>query len=81
MLYKTICLRLLEDRPKLYESLRQKRMVLATVDRLATDLKASHQALMEQLAKTRPGSQSSEAMEMAIQELVDSLPDSYEPTE
>ena len=39
LLYKTICLHLLEDRPQLHEQLRQTRTLLPTLDRLASELK------------------------------------------
>jgi hypothetical protein len=78
MQYKTIALELLQQRPPLHEKLRQERMLLAAVNRYATELKARHEAWTEQLAKTRPGSDpsqlASEALELALKELEDSLP-------
>src|SRR5579871_5153787 len=76
MLYKTICLGLLEQRPELYDQLRKNRTLLPTLNRLAIELKARHEAWKQELQATRPGSDSqtaSEAMELAVQELEDRL--------
>jgi hypothetical protein len=77
MLYKTICLHLLEDRPSLYEQLRQDRKLLPTLNRLAEELKLSQQAWQKRLPQTRTGSPeqiASEAMELAVNDLAASLP-------
>lgn len=74
--YKTICLGLLEQRPEIYDQLRQTRTLLPTLNRLASELKARHQAWKLELQATRPGSDSqiaSEAMELAVNELEDRL--------
>jgi len=74
--YKTICLGLLEQRPEIYDQLRQNRTLLPTLNRLAGELKARHQAWIQELQATRPGSDSqiaSEAMELAVQEMEDRL--------
>jgi hypothetical protein len=74
--YKTICLGLLEQRPQIYDQLRQSRTLLPTLNRLASELKARHQAWIQDLQATRPGSDSqiaSEAMELALSELEDRL--------
>jgi hypothetical protein len=85
MLYKTMILHLLEDRPALYEQLRQTRTLRPTLNRLASGLKARHEAWKTQLAATRPDSDpsqiSSEALELALKELVDSLPSASAPDE
>jgi len=76
MNYKTICLGLLEQRPEIYEPLRKRRTLLPTLNRLASELKARHQAWTQELQATRPGSDSqiaSEAMELVVQELEDRL--------
>jgi hypothetical protein len=76
MLYKTICLGLLEQRPELYHQLRQSRTLLATLNRLAGELKARHQAWKQELQAIRPGHDSQiadEAMELAVQEMQDRL--------
>lgn len=78
MRYKTIVLHLLEDRPEMYESLRRQRMLLATMERHAKELKIRHLDWMDRLSQAKPGRDpsqiASEAMEMAIQELVERLP-------
>ena len=74
--YKTICLSLLEQQPEMYEQLRQRRMLLPTLNRLASELKERHKAWKRELQATRPGSDSqsaSEAMELAVKELEDRL--------
>jgi hypothetical protein len=76
MMYKTICLELLEQRPKMHEQLRKSRTLLPTLNRLASELKARHHAWIQELQATRPGSDSqiaSEAMELAVNELEDRL--------
>jgi hypothetical protein len=76
MMYKTICLSLLEQRPDIYNQLRQSRTLLPTLNRLAGELKGRHQAWMQELQETRPGSDSQiagEAMELAVQEMEDRL--------
>jgi hypothetical protein len=75
MMYKTICLGLLEQRPELYDRLRKRRTLLPTLNRLSGELKARHQAWKQELA-IRPGSDSQiadEAMELAVKELEDRL--------
>ncbi len=78
MLYKTIILELLKQRPEMHEQLRQERKLLATLEMHAKELKASHEALTEQLRQSRPESEtsqiSSEAFEMAMKEMEDRLP-------
>lgn len=76
MNYKTICLGLLEQHPEIYDQLRQRRMLLPTLNRLASELKARHHLWMQELQATRPGSDSqiaSEAIEIALKELQDGL--------
>lgn len=76
MLYKTICLGLLEQRPELYGTLRKRRLLLPTLNWLAGELKVRHQAWKQELQATRPGSDSqiaSEAMELAVKEMEDRL--------
>jgi hypothetical protein len=75
--YKTIALELIREQPELYERLRSSRTLLSTMDAYATDLKASHEAWMDDLRQAKPQSDpsqiSSEAMELAVQELTDIL--------
>lgn len=76
MLYKTIILELIQNRPELYEQMRQQRMLMPTVNRLAGELKARHLAWKQELQSTRPGSDyqiASEALESAVKELEDRL--------
>lgn len=76
--YKTIVLELLRDRPALHEQLRASGTLLASMEQLAVAFRACHLEHLKELAQSRPGSDpfqlSSEAMEMALQELQDSLP-------
>ena len=78
MQYKTMVLELLSESAKLYEQLRQTRRLLPTLETCAQQLKASHEAWMKTLAEAKPDSQqsqiASEALELALKELVDRLP-------
>lgn len=78
MQYKTIILELLQQRPQMHEQLRTQRKLLPTLEAYAKELKQNHEALKQQLAQERPGSEPSEiaslAMEMALQEFTDRLP-------
>src|SRR5262249_42292586 len=78
MNYKTIVLELLQDRPQLHDQLRQQRRLLATMEALAQGLKNRHEAWTEQLSQASPDSDphqiASEALEIALKELMDSLP-------
>lgn len=78
MQYKTIVLELLKERTELHEQLRLTRRLLPILETCARELKASHEAWKETLAKSHPDSHpnqiSSEAMEMALTELEDRLP-------
>lgn len=83
-LYKTIVYEMLQDRPALYEQLRIRKTLLQSMEQLALAFKACHQGWMTQLAETRPGSDpsqiSSEALELALQELQDCLPPPSPPS-
>jgi hypothetical protein len=85
MLYKTIVLELIQERPRMHEKLRQQRQLLATVNRYSKELMTSHEELKEQLAKASPDRDpaliASQAMELAIQELVDRLPSESTPSD
>jgi hypothetical protein len=78
MQYKTIALELLKQRPKLYRQLCLERKAMEAMGTCALWLKANHDAWKEQLAQARPTPNpaqiASEAMELAIQALEDSLP-------
>jgi hypothetical protein len=73
MLYKTIILELLQQRPQIHEKLRQERKLLPTLEKYARELKASHEIWKEILSQAIPESAksqlSSEAMEIALQEM------------
>lgn len=77
MQYKTIVLELLKQRPEIHNQLRRKRMLLATVERYARELKANHETWKERLSQAKPGSEesqiSSEALEFALKESEDRL--------
>ena len=78
MQYKTIVLELLRERTELHEQLRLTRRLLPTMEAYARELKASHETWKDSLSKANPGSEpsqiSSEAMEIALKELEDRLP-------
>jgi hypothetical protein len=78
MQYKTIVLELLRENPMRYQQLRTERRLMPTLNRTARALKARHAYWIETLVQERPGSDprqlSSEALEIAVQELGDSLP-------
>jgi hypothetical protein len=77
MQYKTIVLELLQQNQELHERLRRERKLLATVNRLATELRDRHLASKEQLSQARPDSDPSQiasvALEIALKPLEDSL--------
>ena len=83
MLYKTIVLEFLQQRPELHNQLRSKRMLLPTMEHYASQLKTSHEAWKDQLWKARPDSHesqiASEALEFALQELENYLPTESQP--
>jgi hypothetical protein len=86
MLHKTIVLEMLQQRPQMYEQLRRQKLLLATMEFYASELKALYEGWKQHLTATRPNLDpiqiASEAREMAVQELEDSLPsDSSSPHE
>ena len=76
--YKTIVHELLLDHPMLHERLRREGTLLESMEQLAAAFRACHLSRMKELIQSRPGSDpaqlSSEALEIALQELRDSLP-------
>ena len=78
MLYKTMILELLRERPAIHDQLRSQRMLLPTLERLAIQLRTSHLTWKDLLSQAKPGSSesqiASEALEMALKELEDRLP-------
>ncbi len=77
MHYKTIVMELLQNRPELHEKLRRSRTLLATLNLYSSQLKANHEAWMDRLSRVKLGSErsqlASEALEIAVQEMEDSL--------
>lgn len=77
--YKTIVLEFLkEQRPALHEQLRANRLLLQAVNDYATALRTAHLAWLEELTLANPhhdpAQLSSEAMELAMQDLQEALP-------
>lgn len=81
MQYMTICLRMIQDRPGLYDQLLTNRTLMPTLEHYAADLKGRHEHWMEQLSQARPSGSptqiASEATEIALKELEDSLPPAF----
>ena len=77
MHYKTMVLELLKQHPTTRNQLRKKRLLLPALDRYARALKASHEAWKDCLSRGKPGSDpsqiASEALEIALTDLEDSL--------
>lgn len=75
--YKIIVLELIQYQPQLHEQLRKERRLLAAMECYAGELKDLHESWKQRLAETRPGSDpsqiTSEALEIALQELQDCL--------
>lgn len=78
MKYKTICLQMIQDRPEMYDHLLKNRNLLPTLEHYASQFRTSHLDWIELLSQSRPDSDASqiasEALEIALQELEDSLP-------
>jgi len=78
MQYKTIVLELLIQRTQLHEQLRSTRQLLPAMESYARELKDGHLTWMATLAESRPGSDpsqiSSEALELALNDLEERLP-------
>ncbi len=83
MQYQTIVLHLLEQHSQLYDQLRTQRLLLPALEFYARGLKTSHEARKLLLSQARPGSDpsqiASEALEMALKDLEDSLPSGSPP--
>ena len=77
MHYKTIVLEILQNRPELHEKLCLSRTLLTTLNLYSSHLKANHEAWMNRLSRVKPGSErsqlASEALEIAVQEMEDSM--------
>jgi hypothetical protein len=85
MQYKTMVLELIQQRQEMHEELRKKRTLLQTVNLYAQELKRKHEAWKAVLSPARPGSDpsqiASEALEIALKDLEDSLPTGSLPDE
>lgn len=83
MQYKTIILELLLQRQEMYEQLRKHKLLLATMDLYASELKSSHDHWKETLSQENPDSDPSQiasvALELALQELQERLPSASPP--
>jgi predicted DNA-binding protein (UPF0251 family) len=77
MQYKTIILELIRQNEPLHDRLRSNRNLLATVDRLAAQLKADHETYLNQMVTQEPAASrsavSQQAFEMAIKEAEEQL--------
>jgi hypothetical protein len=77
MQYKTIILELLQQRPQMHDQLRKDRKLLPALEFYAKELKTSHETWKETLSQAKPGSDpsqiASEALEMALKEMVEHL--------
>jgi hypothetical protein len=77
MQYKTIILELIQQNEPLHDRLRSNRSLLATVDRLAAQLKAAHEIYLNQMTMQEPMASrpavSQQALEMAIKEAEEQL--------
>jgi len=73
MHYMTIVMDLIDEQPELAVHLRRKKHVLATIRTYAAVLKTRHEAWQDELSHQKPGSHpsqiTSEALELAIEEI------------
>lgn len=78
MMYKTIVLELIQASPAYYEALRSSKRLLPAIESYANELKTRHHLWADQLRQANPGrdhrQMAAEAMELAIQDLQESLP-------
>jgi hypothetical protein len=78
MPYKTIMLELLQESPALYLRLKASRTLLRTIDLYSIELKSRHGSWVAELSRSQPHCSpeqiTSEALEIAIQEVKESLP-------
>ena len=85
MHYKTIVMELLQNRPELHEKLRLSRTLLTSLNLYSSHLKANHEAWMDRLSRAKPSSErsqlASEAFEIAVKEMEDSMGTSDFPLE
>ena len=86
MMYKTIVLELLQERPQIESQLRKERKLLPTLECFAKELKNRHKTWMDLLFQSSPGGEprriASEALELALRDLVeDFFPPVFPPDE
>jgi hypothetical protein len=85
MMYKTMILELLQDRPEMYDQLLTKRTLLQTLNHYAEELRDIHHTWMGRLWQTNPHSAASqiaaEALELALEQLVRRLPSEFPANE
>jgi hypothetical protein len=83
MHYKTIMLELLQESPALHRELTQSKRLRSALDQYASDLKTRHTYWISQLSQEQPQSApaqiASAALEIAVQESRDALPDALPP--
>jgi len=83
--YLTILLELLEQHPQLHEQLKQRKNVLAWLEKTALQFKTRHEWWCEAFSKQNPGSTvsqfRSEALELALQEMEEDLPTEFHPSD
>jgi hypothetical protein len=85
MQYKTIILQYLRQRPRIHNELKSRRVLLPTLDKYAIELKCSHEAWKARLSEENSGSDpsqlASQALEIALKEWMNSLPQDESPNE
>jgi hypothetical protein len=85
MQYKTIVLELLQQHPQIHQQLVSRRTLLPNLELYARELKDGHEAWKDRLSRALPGSDpsqtASEALEIALWELENSLQGEYPPDE
>jgi hypothetical protein len=78
MLYKTIMLEMIQDRPGLYFELKSTNRLLPAVESYASELRTRHQAWKQAMASRRPESSpaqvASDALELAVEDMTSRLP-------
>jgi hypothetical protein len=83
MLYKTMVLELLNQRPAMQEQLRRTGSLLPTLELYAKELKNNHEVWKELLSLAQPESNPSQiasaALEIALKKLEDRLPPASPP--
>lgn len=82
MQYQTIVLGILQDRPLLQNELVANNSLSSTTEKLATQLRDNHLLILGQLQQAEPNQSpiqlSSEAMEIAVNQLLELLTDNQE---